>query len=292
MKRVAARPENAHQARMLGMLRDNGPLSRAELGDATGLSRTKIAIEVGRLVELGLVEDAGPAVSRGGRRSTMARLALDLRFLGIDIGATSVDVALTDGELRVLDHVSQPCDVRVGPRAVHRHVVVVLPPNCGPARRPEICSAPASAYPGPVSFRDGAPVVPPLMPGWHHVPVRDLLSQELGCPVLVDNDVNIMAMGERQAGVARGAEDFLFIKLGTGIGCGVFSAAGCTVASAAVPATSATSGSTTTGLRARAATAGCLEAFFGGAALARDATAAAKEHRSAILAERLAAGMS
>jgi hypothetical protein len=55
MKRVAARPENAHQARILGMLRDNGPMSRAELGDATVLSRTKIAIEFGQLVASGLV---------------------------------------------------------------------------------------------------------------------------------------------------------------------------------------------------------------------------------------------
>ena len=289
MKRVAARPENAHQAGMLDMLRENGPLSRAELGDRSALSRTKIAIEVGRLVELGLVEDAGPALSRGGRRSTMARLAPDLRFLGIDIGATSVDVALTDGELKVLGHVSQPCDVRSGPTAVIDAVVGLAGKLRAEHGVHELFGA-GVGVPGPVSFRDGAPVVPPLMPGWHHVPIRDLLSQELGCPVVVDNDVNIMAVGERQAGVARGAEDFLFIKIGTGIGCGVI------LGGRIHRGVSGSAGDIghirveDDGPVCACGNTGCLEAFFGGAALARDATAAAKEHRSTVLSERLSAG--
>ena len=291
MKRVAARPENVHQARMLSLLRDNGPMSRAELGDATVLSRTKIAFEFGQLVALGLVEDGGPALSRGGRRSTMARLAPDLRFLGIDIGATSVDVALTDGELRVLGHLSQPCDVRSGPTAVLDVVVDLAAKLRSEGGGLEIFGA-GVGVPGPVSFREGAPVVPPLMPGWHHMPIRDLLSQELGCPVVVDNDVNIMAMGERQAGVARGAEDFLFIKLGTGIGCGVV------LAGRVHRGVSGSAGDIghirieDDGPTCACGNTGCLEAFFGGAALAREATAAAKEHRSPILSERLAAGHS
>jgi glucokinase-like ROK family protein len=288
MKRAAARPENAYQANMLAMLRDDGAMSRAELGDATMLSRAKIAAQTDRLVELGLVEDAGPALSRGGRRSTIARLAPDLRFLGVDIGATSVDVALTDGELRVLGHLSQPCDVRSGPTTVLDAVVALAGKLRAEHGVQELFGA-GVGVPGPVSFRDGAPVVPPLMPGWNHVPVRDLLGQELGCPVLVDNDVNIMAMGERQAGVARGADDFLFIKLGTGIGCGVV------LAGRVHRGVSGSAGDIghirveDYGPTCACGNIGCLEAFFGGAALAREATAAAKQHRSQILAELLTA---
>ncbi len=75
--------------------------------------------------------------------------------------------------------------------------------------------------PGPVSFRDGVPVAPPIMPGWNQFPVRSVLSQHLGCPVLVDNDVNIMALGEMHAGLARTVDDLLFVKVGTGVGCGI-----------------------------------------------------------------------
>ena len=75
--------------------------------------------------------------------------------------------------------------------------------------------------PGPVDFHAGVPVSPPIMPGWDAYPVRDAVARELGCPVVLDNDVNLMALGEQQGGVARGARDFLFVKIGTGIGCGI-----------------------------------------------------------------------
>jgi len=64
--------------------------------------------------------------------------------------------------------------------------------------------------PGPVSFRDGVPVSPPIMPGWDRYPVREVLTREHGCPAVVDNDVNIMAIGERHGGVAHSIDDFLF----------------------------------------------------------------------------------
>ncbi|MCT9934671.1 ROK family protein [Planotetraspora sp. A-T 1434] len=69
---------------------------------------------------------------------------------------------------------------------------------------------------GPVSFRDGVPVSPPIMPGWDRHPVRDLLARQHNCPVVVDNDVNIMAVGERYGGVARSAENVLFVEIGSG----------------------------------------------------------------------------
>ena len=90
-------------------------ISRAELGETVQLSRSKLAVELDRLIESGLVEGLGLAASRGGRRSAIVGLAPELRFLGIDIGATSVDVAVTDGRLSVLEQVSEPVDVRQGP---------------------------------------------------------------------------------------------------------------------------------------------------------------------------------
>ena len=75
--------------------------------------------------------------------------------------------------------------------------------------------------PGPVDFDRGCPVSPPIMPGWDRYPVRDALSTALGLPAVVDNDVNLMALGEMHAGVARTLDSFLFVKIGTGIGCGI-----------------------------------------------------------------------
>jgi glucokinase-like ROK family protein len=284
---MSIRPENAHQAHLLRLLRDNGPISRAELGDAVHLSRSKLAVELDRLTENGLVEGAGLAASRGGRRSSIVQLSSGLRFLGVDIGATSVDVAVTDGELRVLSQASEQVEVRRGPETVLAVVLDLIAKLRAEGFAQEVHGA-GVGVPGPVSFRDGVPVAPPIMPGWDRFPVRSVLSQHLGCPVVVDNDVNIMALGEMHAGLARTVEDFLFVKIGTGVGCGIV------VDGSVYRGVSGSAGDIghirvdDDGPVCACGNIGCLEAYFSGAALARDATEAARSGRSGDLADRLA----
>ena len=283
---AVVRPDNAQQARLLRLLRDDGPRSRAELGDAVELSRSRLAVELDRLADLGLVETAGLAASRGGRRSSIVRIARGTRFLGIDIGATSIDVAVTDGELRVLSRESEPCDVRQGPEVVIGRALELV----GKLRASEVLPGFAGAgagVPGPVSYAEGVPVSPPIMPGWNNFPVREAFASELGCPVLVDNDVNIMALGEKHAGIARSVDDFLFVKIGTGVGCGIV------VGGEVYRGVSGSAGDIghirvdDSGPMCTCGNAGCLEAFFGGTALARDALAAARSDRSPELAALL-----
>ena len=286
---AVVRPENAQQARLLRMLRDDGPRSRAELGDAVELSRSRLAVELERLDGLGLVETAGLAASRGGRRSSIVRIARHTRFLGIDVGATSIDVAVTDGELRVISHLAEPIDIRQGPEVVLGRALELVGKLRAGDVSPGFVGA-GAGVPGPVSFREGVPVSPPIMPGWNHFPVRETLAAELGCPVQVDNDVNIMALGEKHSGLARSVDDFLFVKIGTGIGCGIV--VGCEV----YRGVSGSAGDighirvADDGPICMCGNTGCLEAFFGGAALARDALVAARSGRSEELARQLARG--
>ena len=283
---LAGRAESPMQARLLGRLRDEGPLSKAQLADRLEVSRTTVASEVARLVELGLAQETGPAASRGGRRSTMVDLAEDIRFVGIAIGATGISVGVTDGRLAVLATRQLAADIRQGPevvlgtalegvREVLAEVGVERPMGAG------------VGVPGPVDFHRGVSVAPPLMPGWDGYPVRDAVSRELGCPVLLDNDVNVLAIGEQHAGVARSVRDFLFVKIGTGIGCGIVIGGelyrgvdGCAGDIGHIRVDEL-------GPACACGNTGCLEAFSGGAALARDATALARSGRSAVLAELL-----
>ncbi len=286
MRRMTARPENAHQALLLRSLRDGGPASRARLGDLVDLSRSKLAVEVDRLLETGLVAADGPTPSRGGRRSHGIRLAPALRFLGVDIGATSVDVAVTNAELEVLGHLNHPMDVREGPVAVFEQVLSMAA-ELRASGLAEGFDGAGIGVPGPVRFPEGVPVAPPIMPGWDGFPVREALGQELGCPVMVDNDVNLMAVGERHAGVARSVGDFLCIKIGTGIGCGIVAGGG------VYRGTTGSAGDIghiqvePGGRACSCGNRGCLEAHFSGAALAGDAEEAARTGRSAQLAARL-----
>ncbi len=74
--------------------------------------------------------------------------------------------------------------------------------------------------PGPVEFATGTPVAPPIMPGWDGYRVGERLADYFGAPTLVDNDVNIMALGEHWK-AWRAYDHLLFVKVGTGIGCGI-----------------------------------------------------------------------
>ncbi|MBA2955870.1 ROK family protein [Nocardioides sp. MAH-18] len=271
------------QARILAQLLDAGPLSKAQLADRLQVSRTTVAAEVARLVELGLAQDAGPAASRGGRRSTLVDLSEDVHFVGISIGATGMSVGVTDGRLAVLATRHQSCDIRQGPEVVLAAAIELVREVIDEVGVTSLMGA-GVGVPGPVDFGRGVSVSPPIMPGWDGYPVRDAVSRELGCPVVLDNDVNVLAVGEQHAGVARGAQDFLFVKIGTGIGCGIVidgelyrGVNGCAGDIGHIRVEDF-------GPTCACGNTGCLEAFSGGAALARDATAAARSGRSPALA--------
>lgn len=279
------RPPGPLHLRLLGLLRDRGPVSRAELADALDVPRPRLVAELDRLVAAGYLAEAGLAASRGGRRSTLVELSRRLRFAAVDLGATSIDVEVTDGRLEPVAAYSEPADIRSGPKAIlHRVEELLAKARIDGAY--ERLDAIGIGVPGPVSFRDGVPVSPPIMPGWDRFPVRDVLAREHGCPAVVDNDVNIMAIGERHAGVVPAVDDFLFVKIGTGIGCGIYLSGevyrgidGCAgdIGHIQVDAH---------GPVCACGNVGCLEAVFGGAALGRDAAAAARSGASPVLADR------
>jgi glucokinase-like ROK family protein len=273
--------------RLLRLLRDEGAVSRAELGDRLQMPRPRMLAELDRLVTLGYVAEAGLAASRGGRRSTLVELNPKLRFAAVDLGASSMDVEVVNGRLEPVAHYAEAADIRNGPKVTLQRVNELLH-KARVDGAYERLDAVGIGVPGPVSFRDGVPVSPPIMPGWDRFPVRELLSREHGCPAVVDNDVNIMAIGERHGGVAHSVDDFLFVKIGTGIGCGIYLTGevyrgtdGCAGDIGHIQVDSH-------GPMCSCGNVGCLEALFSGAALAKDAAAAARSGTSPALAERLA----
>jgi glucokinase-like ROK family protein len=273
--------------RLLRLLRDNGAVSRAELADRLEMPRPRLLAELDRLVSLGYVAEAGLAASRGGRRSTLVEPSPGLRFAAVDLGATSIDVEVVNGRLEPVAAYAEPAEIRSGPKAILQRVnELLLKAKADGAYRK--LDAVGIGVPGPVSFRDGVPVSPPIMPGWDRFPVRELLAREHGCPAVVDNDVNIMAIGERHGGVAHSVDDFLFVKIGTGVGCGIYLTGevyrgtdGCAGDIGHIQVDSH-------GPMCSCGNVGCLEALFSGAALAKDATVAARSGASPALAERLA----
>jgi predicted NBD/HSP70 family sugar kinase len=128
--------------------------------------------------------------------------------------------------------------------------------------------------PGPVEFSTGKPVAPPIMPGWNGFDIRSELEPFYGAPCFVDNDVNLMALGESKVLEKSGSPDkldLIFIKVGSGIGAGILSSGkihrGANGAAGDIGHTSVAGESSAI---CRCGQQGCLEAIAGGWALVRD----------------------
>jgi glucokinase-like ROK family protein len=198
-------------------------VSRSELTDALGVSRSKTSLEVGRLLEAGLLVEDGLAESEGGRRSSLLRIPWSAGLIAaVDLGATSIDVALSTLGSDLVAHRGESADVKAGPKAVLRRVKDLLAgllEEQGAGRND--VRAIGVGVPGPVEQASGLLRSPPIMPGWDRFPIRDAFAGEYAAPVFVDNDVNVMALGEHWGGVGKGVDNLLFVKIGTGIGGGI-----------------------------------------------------------------------
>jgi glucokinase-like ROK family protein len=275
---------------VLDEIRRADAVSRPQLVARVGLSRAVVAQRVLELVERGLVEEGDSGPSSGGRAPRLLHLRAEAgRLLVADLGATSVDAAVTDLGGKVLRHTSRTIDVAEGPELVLKRVLELfdlleedLPPDTGPLWGIGI------GVPGPVDFTSGCVVSPPIMPGWDEYPIRTRFAA-YGVPVWIDNDVNVHALGELRVGAARRHRTVVHVKIGTGIGAGLIiggqihrgieGSAG-DVGHIQVAEDSA--------VVCRCGKVGCLEALAGGAAIARLGVAAAFEGQSKMLARVLA----
>jgi glucokinase-like ROK family protein len=285
----APTPEPNDLIAVLDHVRANGESSRAELAQATGLGRSVLTQRVDALRHYGLLAEDRVGVSTGGRAPRLLRFRSDAGYLLVaDLGASSTDVALADLAGRILVHRQEPSDIAAGPESVLAHVEQLFEECVAEAGGDRSLWGIGIGVPGPVEFDSGKPVSPPIMPGWDGYAVRERFAGR-NVPVWVDNDVNVMALGELTAGCGRGVDDFVFVKIGTGIGAGIVVDGrihrGAKGSAGDVGHIHVQAGREVT---CRCGMNGCLEAFAGGAALARDAEAAARAGRSAILQALLA----
>lgn len=206
------------------LLRDGRPRTRAQLAESSGLARSTIASRIDTLMRLGLVAPYGGGISTGGRPPSLLALnPMAWVVAGVDIGATHATAALADLAGTILVERRVDLDVALGPAHVLGWVedeVAALLADQGRGRHE--LAAIGMGLPGPVEHSTGRAVNPPIMPGWDGYDVPAHVQRAFDVPVLVDNDVNIMALGEQHAHQPE-VDDLVFIKVGTGIGAGLIS---------------------------------------------------------------------
>lgn len=258
-------------------------VSRSELSYETGISRSTIGEHVDRLIQAGLIVEGPEGGVTGGRRSRLLALNREWGCLaGISMGATGTEVCITDVSNTIIDSQRLDMPIELGPHQVLKEVSETISQMTEKAALPLM--GVGVGAPGPVNARAGWVEAPPIMPGWDRFPIVDWLRRRLQCPVYLDNDVNIMALGERTLRRAR-PDSFVFVKIATGIGAGLIISgklhrgfSGCAGDIGHIPVTNEA-------VPCSCGRFGCLEAMASGAAIARLAQEVAVQQNASLLTE-------
>lgn len=212
-----------NRAIVLNIIRQEGSISRAEIAHRTKLSRSAVSNIINSLLRDGLVQHSEKGESNGGRRPIMLNFNYSAGYvLGVDVGANHLLAVITDLEGNILAENYRNFDISAGPEKglslITDHIHEVLATHHVPRNR---LLGIGLGVPGPLDYTTGTVIAPPIMPGWDRFPLRQLLSQEFGLPVLVENDANLGAVAEKWRGAGLGYQNLAFVKMGTGIGCGL-----------------------------------------------------------------------
>jgi glucokinase-like ROK family protein len=271
---------------IVDLIRKCGELTKGEIVVLTDHSRTKISSNIDSLISKKFIIENRATEFTGGRRSKSYSLNGGLGLVaGVDIGATSIDLAVADFSSKILARYSEPALVREGPIKILGQACNILEKMIKEnGLSVENLRGIGIGVPGPVDFSFGTVVSPPIMPGWDRYPIIQMVQQWFpAANVVVDNDVNVMALGEIHEGAGKGVGNLIFVKIGTGIGAGIICEGRIYRGSSGCAGDIGHISVNKSGPLCHCGNKGCLEAFAGGPAIAERALMAAQAGRSPIL---------
>ncbi|MFI0820839.1 ROK family protein [Streptomyces sp. NPDC021098] len=197
--------------------------SKSDLARLTGLSRTTVSKRLDALVRRGLLT-SHLGDSTGGRPAL--ELGIDPAagvVAAVDVGAAHCRVGVLDLGVRLLSDTYVDFRPDAGPGPAMAAILASLEELLtGLDRRWSDVRAICIGVPGQVDAETSVPIRPVMLPGWEGFRPQEALSQVCDVPVLVDNDANLMALGEYRAR-AQPVDQMVFVKVGSGLGCGIIS---------------------------------------------------------------------
>jgi predicted NBD/HSP70 family sugar kinase len=209
---------------LLELIRSGRAVTKVDLAEASGFARATVNDRLELLLGSGLLSAAPPRPSTGGRRPAAYALNEEAGVVLIAaMGASAVRFACCNLGATVLADERQAIDITAGPTAileiVRRGLSAVL--EAAGSAQDDVRGV-TLGVPGPVDFANGRVVSPWTTSGWDGLDIRAALALPYQAPFLVENDANLMALGEHRAAL-RADEDCMFVKVGTGVGCGIVS---------------------------------------------------------------------
>ncbi len=261
---------------LLALFREHGELTRSELTRRSGLSRTAVTQRVDALVDAGLLVAAPGDVQTKGRPADSFRFHARRGFvLAADMGVTKARVGVCD----LVGDIVREEELAINVAGLEPEVVMEQLTSTFDRLLEETgisvddVRGIGVSVPAPVKIDAGFSVSPPIMPTWNRFDVPAWLSTHYSAPALLEKDANVMAYGEARMR-HRGEESLMFVKIGTGIGSGfVFRDElfrGSDGAAGDLGHTLVETLEPESGPLCKCGNRGCLEAYAGGWAMARD----------------------
>jgi predicted NBD/HSP70 family sugar kinase len=207
---------------VLEMIRAGAPISRAEISRRAGISKPTVSLALRSLVESGLVREAVERPDGPGYGAVYFEPVPEAALvLGLDLGARFLRGAICDltGTIRARQDVEldgADAERALGAVADLRSALVAATGLSG-----DLIDGGVVGVPGVTGAGDGTLQLAANVPGLEGRPFEAELEERLGLPITLENDINLAALGERELGVARGVDDFVFLSVGTGMGAGI-----------------------------------------------------------------------
>jgi glucokinase-like ROK family protein len=209
-----------NKAIVLDYIRNQSPISRARIAELTGLTKATVSSLVNELLESNLAHEIGVGKSSGGRRPMMLLFNDNAGYaVGVDLGVHEMVATLTDLSGNLIheyrlehDNSSVAYVIDLLKTCIHKAISLSPPSTYG-------IVGIGVAIPG-ISDEHGNVLFAPNL-GWNHVPLQQMLESEFDIPIVIDNEANTGAVGEKQFGAGKAATNLVYISIGSGIGTGI-----------------------------------------------------------------------
>ncbi len=197
--------------------------TQSEIMDITGLSRSIVSSKLGQLCEDGFLTENGYRDSSGGRKPTLFSPNPEAGFfIGIDVKAPLLRVALLDLRFNIRETREAACDPRAQGEVILDQIVHMTNKLIRSSPEPKRILGASIGLPGLIDYTRSVSVAIERFPAWRDIPIKDVFVNTFGIPVFLENDVALMALGENWHRQDNDGKDFLYVGFRTGIGVATF----------------------------------------------------------------------
>ena len=206
---------------ILNVIRQQGPISRADIAKTIGLNPATVSSNINELIEKRLIKEIGIGESSGGRKPIMLILnSSELRFVGVDMGITKVSTGIMDLDGNILKKLTLSYDDYKTMDEIFKVIKQSIASILEGEKLDNVVGIGMGVH-GLVDAAKGMSIYSPAF-DWHNVPIASIFEEEFKLPVVIENDARAMALGEKWFGAAKNSNNFILLNIGSGVGAGIY----------------------------------------------------------------------